>query len=175
MSIKYSSQFEKFETIYTPSKSDYTPINNVLQNTDKSFNKTDIGYTNLDPRLLSAGGSRIVLDKPPVSRIVKPGINYTGKHYNSYKDIEGGSITYYTGMENRYNSTVFPSKGRVISYIHEDPMGARTLHHDKISTYDSSYGLSFLRDTNFNRENIIASQSSRYDRERYYEPSRDFL
>jgi hypothetical protein len=178
MNRNYDSHYKKFEIFSTETlKQNYNPINFVEKDLDKSFDKIHGGFTSMDPRLLSAGGSRIVLDQVPISGKVNREINHNPE-YNSYEDIKLGSVTYYSGQESPYHGPMFPSKGYYTGYIHTDPMGSKTLEYDKTvlhSIHDSYSGLSYIDDTNFNRENIIASQSTRSDRERYYKPSREFL
>lgn len=151
-------------------------------------------YTSLDPRILdSPRDQRLELDIPPrVSQGTQPlnmsmagfSGNRTG-FYKDYGEITGGDRLYYTDLffGPPYGRVNFSSPAYVIPKILTDPMGAIKPYYDRIpinQMNNETFEYSFLRDSQFQREDISAFQRSGYlrrssrpyyffqDRDKYY-------
>jgi hypothetical protein len=139
------------------------------------FVKTPRGYyASLDPRTLdTARHQRLELDIPPrVSQGTQPldmseagsSNNRTG-FYKDYGEIMGGDALYYTDLffGPPYGRVNFSSPAYVIPKILQDPMGAMKPYYDRIPIHqknNATFEYSFLRDTQFQREDISALQRS---------------
>jgi hypothetical protein len=145
-------------------------------------------YTSTDPRLISImhNGQVLPLDRPPTDESIKlkdiytdPKMNYYGKRYNEYQDINVGQILYYIdkSIEDDLFQPVFENPSEVQGTIYKDPMGAtypeyartpiknNNVLKTKNRTY--TYGLSSIDDINEFREDIIHKQMRVNDRSRY--------
>lgn len=142
---------------------------NTLTGRDPDFEFTGCGYTSPDPRLTSAAhdGQRLVLDRPPINGKVMPRDVYRSRpgycpFYGSYAQIGGGQIGYYIDptLARPFVSPLFvdPDKPTYLD-MYVDPMGTVKPH------YLRHYGpdplacpaqLTFVRDTNRQREDIMA-------------------
>jgi hypothetical protein len=119
-----------------------------------------------DPRLISAAhsGQKLVLDAPPLNGTVKmrdvDDINRSyGSVYNSISDINNGQILYYYDSEigKPFIQPLFDDSSVVrVDYI--DPMGTYKPHYYRDSTVVCGKGLTWLEDSQFQRNDIIASQ-----------------
>ena len=157
--------------------SDFAPVNK-----DKTL------YGSTDPRLISAfhNGQRLLLDRPPCDDSIKLADIYTdpqlknyGKNYNTYTDIKAGQIMYYIdkSIEDPFFTPNFATTARAIGSIYKDPMSAIKPNYDRIPikcrnpviTKGANYtgGSSFMEDTDFQREDILALQMRRMNRERW--------
>jgi hypothetical protein len=131
-------------------------------------------YASLDPRTLdSARNQRLELDIPPrVSQGTQPldmtmagsSGNRTG-FYKDYGDITGGDALYYTDLffGPPYGRVNFSSPAYVIPKILKDPMGSIKPYYERIpinQKNNNTFDYSFLRDSQFQREDISALQRS---------------
>jgi len=143
--------------------------------------------TSTDPRLLNASRNmRLRLSHAPIDGSVKESAMYDhralqyGGVYTSYANIGSGQIVYYVdkSLQDAFPSPNFTEKVEIVKSVFTDPMGSvKTMYtrnqlnpenpllHPQNSAKD--YGLSFLRDTNQQREDIMASQMAVMNRNRW--------
>lgn len=139
------------------------------------------GFTSMDPRTFNSPRSEyIYLDKPPLyvkntqplediygeSNDVKTG------YYNSYKDIKGGSLIYYTDLENDlpYSSPVFEIQALNRPSILKDPMDSTKTYYRRVpipSEIEKISDYSFDRDQMEFREDLISKQQEIFLRNNY--------
>jgi len=160
--------------------SGYTYLNKLPSN-NSDFHPVKDGkktcFTSVDPKLRIKGGLSLILDQPPLDTYVAlkdiytdPSLNEYGKKYNSYNDITGGEFVYYIdkSIENAYSKPNFVTPAKVTGYLHQDPMDAilptyerKPEYRDPFAENDSyKYCLSWMDDTMAHREDIMASQMS---------------
>jgi hypothetical protein len=156
----------------------------IHNNLDKSFrkinenytdNNCEGSYTSSDPRLYNAAAATwLQLDRPPLISTHKldtlgtdNSLNFYGKGYTSYKDVNAGQIVYYKRKDsekNLFNS--YDRHTKVEESLYKDPMGSvkpefnilpTKIYNpitDKLATEKSVYP-AFLRDSQFHREDIF--------------------
>ena len=113
-----------------------------------------------DPRLISQSGHRLLLDAPVLDGSVKMANVYEDRYpsvYTSLTDITGGNIRYYydSDLLVPFFSPLFDECNALkMPYI--DPMGSYKPHYT-ILQKPISTGLTWLSDTQINRNDIIAS------------------
>jgi hypothetical protein len=178
--------------------SEYYPLNPeaISQLYDKSYEKikasdtlsypNDVYITN-DPRLVSGAhdGQILALDRPPINGKVDlnkiytdKDLNYYGKKYNSYNDVNTGQITYYIDqtLQNPIFEPLFGNPSRVDGYVYKDPMGSMkpqyirvpVKHIDLLDTKSNNSGqLTWMRDSLESREDLLSFQMSKNNREKY--------
>ena len=159
---------------------------------DKTFHKYDcpnkgIIYASNDPRLISNqhNGQLLTLDVPPQTASVSLNDIYNekltnyGKHYTSYKDINGGSVSYYidNSLRDPFNQPVFSKSARVFGTMYKDPMGAIKPQYDRqpltgfnpMDTKNKRYygDLSFIQDTCESREDLISRQMRKQNQQKF--------
>ena len=146
-------------------------------------------YLNSDPRLYNVGGTWLQLDRPPLNSAVKLSslntdkkLNFYGQGYTSYADVNAGQYVYYVSkdIEDAFYKPLFTKKGTSIGTLYQDPMGAMKPEYDRIPdeqynpvltnkecNTEDEYCLTFMRDTQFQREDILARQMRRRNQERW--------
>lgn len=145
-------------------------------------------YLSSDPRLtVAVRGIRMPLDRPPLDSsvplkdIYKDELTNYGQDYQTYKDIGAGQILYYTGKdrEDAYYEPLFDKQAHSVGVLYKDPMDNIKPHYDRIpigkqpnpSTDTKNnldgYGLSWLRDSQNQRQNILASQMAKINQQRW--------
>ena len=147
-------------------------------------------YLNSDPRLYNQGGSWLQLDRPPLNASIKlntltldKSLNRYGQSYTSYADINAGQILYYVNKntEDAFFEPLFSKKAVSVGTMYQDPMGAMKPQYDRIPIKQSNpvidnkgacgetdeYCLSFMRDTQFQREDMLARQMRKSNQQRY--------
>jgi hypothetical protein len=156
---------------------------------DKSFAKTNNGYTTNDPRLISAfhNGQHLHLDTPPINGgQVKLADIYTdvnmknyGQKYTSYADIKAGDINYYIdrSIEDAFIPEIYQNNAQTTGYLWKDPMGSMKPQYDRKPIYNNNvinttqnrynHKLSWLDDSNEYRENLMASQQLKNNQQKY--------
>jgi hypothetical protein len=91
--------------------------------------------------------------------------------YNSFDSIKGGYITYHLDKRNIkdvYSNPVFSNKSLIRSSSYVDPMGSLKPQYIRIETKISNPdSLTFLKDTNSQREEIIALQMRKRNQQMY--------
>lgn len=136
--------------------------------------------TAYDPRLIKPlyGSVTQQLDSIPYSGEVRlkdiydeKYTNY-GKHYKNYADIHSGQYMYYLDkdIEPIYSLPVYTVRSQVNSEVFQTPMGGLWPRYPKVPTTKDSRYLSpqqFTRDTVRNREDLMALQMARFNREKY--------
>lgn len=118
-----------------------------------------------DPRLISSAhsGQRLLLDAPVLDGTVKMANVYSERPgyktiYNSLADIGGGNVSYYYDKDLLvpfFHPLFDASIVAKIDYI--DPMGTYKPHYYRDSTKVYGPGLTWLADTQFQREDILAA------------------
>ena len=171
---------------YTISKS-YDKNFQVID--DPTANKDGKVYISNDPRLISAThfGQMLELDRPPINEDVKldeiytnPNMKYYGQTYNSYSDINAGQIMYYIdkSIQDAEFEPIFTNNSVVKGTMFKDPMGAMKPQYNRTSiintnlldTKHNNYkdvGLSWIRDSQESREDLLALQMRKHNEQRY--------
>ncbi len=95
-----------------------------------------------------------------------------GKHYKNYTDIHAGQYMYYLDkdIDPTYSLPVYTVRSQVNSEVYQTPMGSLWPRYPKVPTTKDSKYLSpqqFTRDTVRNREDLMALQMARFNREKY--------
>lgn len=147
-------------------------------------------YSNSDPRLYSHAGISIQLDRPPFNPTTNlntlttdKSLNRYGQQYKSYADINAGQYLYYINRarEDSFFEPLFSNKAMSVGTMYQDPMGAMKPQHDLMPIKQCNpvlnnkgyrgetdeYSLSFIRDTQLHREDILARQMRKSNEQRY--------
>jgi hypothetical protein len=156
----------------------------------KCFKKDSKGtYTSDDPRLsVPTRGMKMTLDCPPLDgSVYSPYINSSKfdnyrKFYDSYKDIQGGDITYYVdnSIKDAYFNPVYNNKAFITKEIYTDPMNKTYTEFNRQPLYDQQRNcgfqcvklnqncLSSIADTSEQREDIMSFQMRTINNDRYF-------
>ena len=148
-----------------------------------------VTYFNSDPRLVNAAGpSWLQLDRPPLMSTLKLSslndnkeLDNYGQNYNSYADVNAGQILYYVNKDigNAFYEPVFSQKATSVGSVYQDPMGNMKPQYDHIpeKQYDplnenpsdvtGDYCLSWLRDSQYHREDLLASQMAVINQQKF--------
>ena len=175
----------------------YLNPNAITKSYDKSFqaisdpgaNKRGKVYTTNDPRLVSVGhfGQVLDLDRPPINEAIKldeiytdPNMKYYGQKYNTYSDINAGQIMYYfdKSIQDAEFQPLFTNNAVVEGVMYKDPMGAMKPQYNRtpiintnlLDTKHDNYkdvGLSWIRDSQESREDLLALQMRKHNEQRY--------
>jgi hypothetical protein len=143
-------------------------------------------YASWDPRLYSATHNQyITFDRPPLeskiplSEIYDKKFKGYGQGYETYKDINAGNVLYYNNAarEDPYYSPLFSQPARVGTVVYKDPMGAMKPEYPRIVDNTKLVGddqcdnqgfcLSWMRDSQNHREDILSSQMSKINQQRW--------
>jgi hypothetical protein len=114
-----------------------------------------------DPRLISSAhsGQSLLLDAPVLDGSVKMSNVYDNRitKYDNLSDIELGNVYYYYDMNlmKPYYTPLF-SKEVAVKYNYVDPMGTVKPHYDMIADTNYNYKLSFLKDTQNHRQDLLS-------------------
>lgn len=151
---------------------------------------TGTTFLSSDPRLYNAAAATwLQLDKPPLNSTIKlntlttnKDLDRYGQGYKSYADINAGQYLYYIGknIEDVFFEPLFSKKATMLGTLYQDPMSVIKPQYDRIPNekqdhailtnpcdVSGEYGLSYLKDTQFHREDILARQMNRNNQERY--------
>lgn len=168
-------------------KKGYTIINPqvITNNFANNFDRINclntcpnVQYISKDPRLVSPlhGGQIMTLDRPPLDGTDKltdvytdKSLNYYGRGYKTYSDINAGQIVYYNNHE--YEDPLFfpnfTKSAYVSGKLYRDPMGSfkseyhrkPVTHNNHLDTKNRSYDeLSWIQDSTEQREDLMARQ-----------------
>ena len=120
--------------------------------------------------------SKIDIDE--MDKIYSDDFNGYRTNYRNYNEIEGGDITYYVNHENAvpFISPLFSSDFNATSVLYKDPMGG--VHPvyirqpnkptNKLTGRNTfEYGLSWVEDTNEHREDIMARNLQKINKNRW--------
>lgn len=143
-------------------------------------------FASWDPRTWSATRDQyLTFDNPPLDYtpklkdIYNANMKNYGKNYETYSDINAGQIIYYTdsSREDAYYKPIFDNKVRTGTVMYQDPMGAMKPEYPRVVPYENpttnnncdngDYCLSFIKDTNMFREDIIASNMAKTNQSRW--------
>jgi hypothetical protein len=152
---------------------------------------SDLQWISPDPRLISSvrNGQVLTLDKPPTTSSIKldtiamdTNLDGYGQNYNSYKDMNAGDITYNShSNKNPFFVPIFtlPAEFNRSSFI--DPMGSMKPQYIRTPVVKENYigpvrnnyvgGLSWIEDSMSHREDLMTSQMTRSNQERWYSTS----
>jgi hypothetical protein len=175
----------------------YINPNAISKSYDKNYqaiyspgsNKDNTVYITEDPRLISTVhfGQRTELDRPPINEAISldeiytnPDMKYYGQTYNTYSDINAGQIMYYfdKSIQDAEFGPIFVNNAKVEGTIFKDPMGAMKPQYNRtpiintqlLDTKHNNYkdvGLSWIRDSQESREDLIALQMRKHNEQRY--------
>jgi hypothetical protein len=155
---------------------------------DPSSGCNNITYINSDARLVnSAGPSRLQLDKPPLDSTTKlstlthdKSLDCYGQNYKSYADVNAGQISYYISKEREdaFYEPLFSKNATSVGTMYKDPMGSMKPQYDRYPNeeYDpirntcdvkGEYCLSWLKDSQYHREDILSKQMRKINQQRY--------
>lgn len=133
-----------------------------------------VSYISNDPRLRDPrrGGDVYPVSIPPLDGSQPFVPSDYRNNYNNYSDVRSGQINYYIdkSIENAYYNPVFVNNRKVNGQVYVDPMNNEKPHYYRqCKFFDESdgYNLSWLRDTQEQREDIIASQMAKNNQSRY--------
>lgn len=139
-------------------------------------------YLNNDPRLYSSVHAEwLQLNRPPLMSNTDIGtLNYNkkldsyGKNYKSYSDVNAGQVVYYISkdIEDVLYNPLFSEPAHSIGTLYKDPMGAMKPHYDRIpldplDPLDQEYCLSWMKDSQHHREDILSKQMQKINQTRY--------
>jgi hypothetical protein len=151
----------------------------------KDFKKTTDqgikGYLSMDPRTYdSIRQQYILLDTPPLKvkntqplqDIYDNSNNVNTGFHDSYKNIRGGNIIYYTDIDNNlpYTSPVYTIQSYMRPSVLQDPMGQTSTVYQRIpipNEVKKSSAYSFDQDQMEFREDLISLQSQRMNKNDY--------
>lgn len=153
-------------------------------NVDNCPGSACIGTTflNSDARLHNAASNtRLQLDKPPLNSTQKlntlnsdKSLDRYGQGYKSYADVNAGQYLYYIDKqtEDTHYQPLFSKKSTVIGTMYKDPMGVMKPQYERVPKENpceksGDYCLSFMRDTQYHREDLLSRQMSKIFQERY--------
>ena len=163
----------------------------VEDNYYPSFEKTSCAgdkYISIenDGRLVSSvrGSEKQILNRPPISSQISLSkipfdkkLNNYGKNYKSYSDISAGNITYYVSEKTDppFFNPIFDNSASIKGGLYKDPMDSvkpeyhrkPLIHNNVLITKKNSKMLSWIRDSNEHREDIISKQMAKRNREKY--------
>jgi hypothetical protein len=139
---------------------------------------------NYDSRLLNAvTGTWLQLDKPPNITTQKihtissdRRLDNYGKGYKSYSDVNTGQIVYYIDkkQQDAFFEPLFSEKSTGVGVTYKDPMDNIRYQHYRISNEtkcnqfgNNGYCLSYIKDTQNHREDILSRQMRRTNETRY--------
>lgn len=141
-----------------------------------------------DPRLVSAShsGQILTLDRPPIetqpllsSLSTDKTLDKYGQNYRTYNDVNAGHVMYYVDKSrvDAFSGPVFTVPAQTVGYLYQDPMGSITPEYNRIplkcanhiNTMRSKYngGLSWIEDSQEQREDLISKQMFRINQERW--------
>lgn len=148
-----------------------------------------VTYFNSDTRLMNAanGPERLRLNRPPLDSSVKLStlttdkkLDFYGQNYKSYSDVNAGSVMYYMSndISNSIFSPVFSTEVDVIGQVYKDPMGNMKPEYTRLPkpvnfikrdpcTSNGDFGLSWINDSQYHREDIMSKQMSTRNQQRY--------
>lgn len=145
-------------------------------------------YVSNDPRLISVvhSGQVQTLDRPPLNGHIQQKdislnteLDYYGKNYTTYADVNGGYVTYYISkaIADPFCSPNYENPSRMYGTLYKDPMGAIKPQYDRVpikcnDRFDSKTnyyktGLSFLEDSQEHREDMMARQTRKPNETRW--------
>lgn len=155
----------------------YNQIGAKLQTNE--YTKTPTGYTNTNPLTFDSMRShRMSFERPHLSTYVDihriDPVSITGYRtgYHTYKELQGGNQSFYTSdaLRNVYRKPVFNKPHVVQHSVYHNPMGSKEPTYTFIPNeepFKSGKELSFIHDTNANRNFFMAHQMSRTNRTDY--------
>jgi len=145
-----------------------------------------VQYASWDPRLYSATHNQyITFEHPPIEEkrkmedIYHEKLRNHGNNYGTYENINAGNIMYYTNKsrEDPYYPPLFAHPARVSKTLYKDPMGGikpeypREVTHPNLLEHEEcnnhGYSLSWIRDSQHHREDILSSQMAKINQQRW--------
>ena len=173
------------EPIFNKKRERYI-LNPKVIGKDKLDTSFDIICLKYDPRLYNAmTATRIQLDTQPLNSSIKlstlntdENLNNYGKGYKSYSDINAGQIVYYieNDTENAFFEPIYNTKATAVGTLYKDPMSSVKPQWERfpekynpISGIQSNgdYASSFIKDSQFHREDLTALQMRKINEQRY--------
>jgi len=140
----------------------------------------------VDTRLISSlhGGQIMNLDRNPknsglnLNEIYDSNLTNYGQRYGTYSNIDAGQILYYINKSHQdpFYSPVFSNSAQIDGYLYKDPMGSikpeynrvPLNHYDPFESRDNYDGtLSWIADSQEHRENLMASQMSKFNEQKW--------
>ena len=147
------------------------------------------GYTAEDSRLKQprTGNIPLVLDTTPIDmsvgekKVYSPELNKWTTGFKRYVDMTQGQITYYLdhNISSPFHGPIFENNAKIVAGVEVNPMNSIQPRYQRTPTKcrnlletaacKCSYngGLSWIEDSNEQRENIIASQMGKANREKW--------
>ena len=139
------------------------------------------GFTSMDTRTYNSPRAQyIYLDQPPLYlKNTQPLEDIYGEkndvktgYYNSYKDIKGGSLIYYSSLDNDlpYRSPIFQIQAMNRPSVLKDPMDGTKTYYTRVpipSETEKISEYSFDRDQMEFREDLISKQQEVFYKNNY--------
>lgn len=141
------------------------PLNNLDSDSFK--------LQSLEPKLRTIPGDILKLDRWPLNGKVRDPIRnphvFTNTSYDSYSDITAGDITYYvdTDLNTPFYGINFPNIKHASITPYVDPMGVCKPQYEASQTPDMCVGLSWIRDSNSFRQDIMASNMAQLNQNKF--------
>ena len=157
---------------------------NLVESTDfekKTSNDGITGFTSMDPRTFNSPRSEyLYLNRPPLyvkntqplNDIYGESNNVKTGYYNSYKDIKGGGLIYYTDLDNDlpYTSPNFQIQSFNRPSVLKDPMDSTKTYYIRVPIPSEKQEISeysFDRDQMEFREDLISKQQDVFLKNNY--------
>jgi hypothetical protein len=143
-----------------------TPVNDYIE--------TSNGFVSYNPKNYNyVRAMRMPLDRPSTTGSVPLSKVYTYENQENYTpfNVNNGQITYYIDNEIKdpYYKPIYDIPFKTISYNYVDPMTSVKPHYVLVNNsvdIANFAPLTFLSDTAFHRENLIASQQAKFNQTR---------
>lgn len=144
---------------------------NGLREVDDYIIDKNGNYVSYNPKNFDVMRSiRLPLDRPSTTGTVPLNKVYTFGGNENYTDfsVNNGQITYYIDrdIKDAFYKPVYDIPFNTIKYDYFDPMTSYKPHYVLVNNkrdIDNFSHLNFINDSSFHRENLIASQQSKYN------------
>ena len=156
-----------------PGRTQLLNHNGLTEVPDYSIN-SEGAFVSLNPKTLEpVRGIRMPLDRPSTSGFVPLSDIYTSPNLNSYTtfNVNNGQISYYINdeLKHPFYNPVFSVSKKTRRRAYTDPMSSEKPEYALIHSHQQVQnfsGLSFLNDSSFHRENLMAAQQAKFNQTR---------
>lgn len=148
--------------------------NNYLEHDNKQNGCSEkTYYQKNDVRLMDIrrGNNIYPVSEPPIDGSLPFESDNYKTFYKDYKDIKSGQITYYVDkrIDGAFFDPVFINDTEITSYVYVTPMNVTKPYYNRQPSFqnDRNYGLSWFKDSQEQREDIISKQMNIINKNRY--------
>lgn len=132
------------------------------------------GFVSMNPKTMDAPRAiRMKLDRPSTTGSVPACRVYDYPHADNYTphNVNNGQITYYidNSIKDAFYQPVYDIPFKTIAYAYTDPMNSEKPHYALVQKNEDVFNyspLSWINDSAFHRENLIASQQAKNNQTR---------